>query len=127
MSTTKSQRLVSLEALLPTESGRSLATEKGPITAKNVASFLPTAETIAAATRALQAEGFKVSPSETTITFTGSPELFERVFSVTLELKELEAGAVQVILHKPKGFKMPEKLKGLVEDIVAPEPPEYFG
>jgi site-specific DNA-cytosine methylase len=117
--------LISAEAILRSRSGRSLARPDEPITAENVEEFSPTQETIAEASRRLEELGFAVSPSGVTLTVLGEPTRFERVFGVMLAMgKDEHAGGPTI---QPQGeLAMPDSLEALVEEIVFPEPPEFF-
>lgn len=121
----KTSPIISAEAILKSKSGRSLAHEDVAITAKNVAEFTPAPETIAKATSQFEQLGFTVSHAALTLTLTGKPELFEKVFKVKLNLeKEQQTGGV--IVHPMGELSLPDPLRDVVEEVVFPEPPELF-
>ncbi len=117
--------LISVEVILKSKSGRSLASTDAAITAENVDQFTPAADTIVKATRRFQELGFTVAESGVTLTVLGKPEQFEEVFRVKLTLEKNESIA-GTIVH-PKGeLVVPDSLKDVVEKAVFPEPPEFF-
>jgi hypothetical protein len=116
---------VSAEVILKSKSGRSLARPGVVITAENVEEFMPARETIAEATRHLQGSGFTVIQSDVTLTLLGKPAQFEELFGVKLTLEKHEpTGGITV---KPDGeLVIPDSLKNVVDEVVFPEPPEFF-
>jgi hypothetical protein len=111
--------LISAEAILRSRTGRSLARPDEPITAENVEEFRPTEETVAEAKRRLEKLGFIVPNSGVTLTVLGDPAHFESVLGVKLERDEQT-------VHPQGELMIPDSLKGFVEEIVFPEPPEFF-
>jgi len=111
---------------LKSKSGRALGREAGPVTSENVAEFTPAADTIAEATRRLRELGFTVAQPGVTLTIIGEPNRFEEVFNVKLAIKRDEAGG-GVTVHAAGGIVIPKSLRDVVEDVVFPEPPEFFG
>ncbi|MDL1981740.1 MAG: hypothetical protein LWX02_09785 [Deltaproteobacteria bacterium] len=117
--------MVSAEAILRSKSGRSLARADVAVTAENIEEFTPAAATIAEATRCLQELGFAIEPSGVTLTILGKPALFEEVFRVKLSLKKDEpTGGITV--HPDGELAIPDSLRDVVEEVVFPEPPEFF-
>ena len=116
---------ISAEAILKSKSGRSLAREDVAITSENINEFTPSHETIREATRCLEELGFTVLQSGVTLTLTGKTELFEKVFRVKPTLKkDKPTGGVIV---KPKGdLVVPEAFCDIIEEVVFPEPPNFF-
>ena len=117
--------LISAEAILRSKSGRSLARPDAVITAENVSEFTPTSETIAEATRCLQELGFTVSQSGVTLTLLGKAAQFEEVFRVKLTLKR-DKPTGGIIVNPESELVIPDSLRGVVEKVVFPEPPEFF-
>jgi len=75
----------SANATLRPASGRSRDEPDAHVTVENVREFHAAPEVVAAAVKALAAKGFTVhGQSPLSLSFTGSKELFERVFNVTL-------------------------------------------
>ncbi|MCI0628096.1 MAG: hypothetical protein L0387_41660 [Acidobacteria bacterium] len=117
--------VVSAEAILKSKTGRSLAAPDVPVTADNVAAYLPTEETLVRAKQQLEQLGFTVSGAGPTLTVVGEPERFERLLRVRLGFrKHPQTG--QAMVECQGEVMIPEALQGLVETIVFPEPPEFF-
>ena len=117
--------VISAEAILKTKSGRSLAHADVAITKENVEEFTPASETVTESKRLFQKLGFTVSQAGITLTIIGKPEQFEKVFKVKLNIKKDEPTGG--IIVNPEGeLEIPNILKGLVEKVVFPEPPEFF-
>lgn len=122
-------QVVSAEVILRSETGRSLARSDVAITAVNVEEFTPAVETIAKATSHFRKLGFKVDRGDLTLTLSGSPSLFEKVFKVRLALEEVDATESApggVIVSSNGELVVPESLKDAVEEVVFPERPEFF-
>jgi hypothetical protein len=117
--------IISAEALLRSRTGRSLARPDEPITAENLEAFSPTEQTVAEATRRLEDLGFEVSHSGVTLTVLGEPVRFERVFEIKLTVEGGEREGFSTVRSESRPV-IPDSLKGLVEEIVFPEPPELF-
>ena len=120
-----SDLVISAEAILKSKTGRSLSRSDVAITSANVSEFIAAPETVAGAKQRLEELGFSVSESGVTLTLSGDPERFERVFGVRLSFKK----------HPQTGEKnaycegevvIPDSLRDVVEAIVFPEPPEFF-
>lgn len=97
----------------------------GPdIDARTVGELVPSAETAARAQAELQRLGFSVDASGLTLTITGSPELFQRVFGVAAEISQEPRGP----RVRTRGqVTVPESLSEVVETVVFPgtEPYEF--
>jgi hypothetical protein len=117
--------ILSAEVLLKSRSGRSMASPDVAITAENVEEFTPTPETIAEATKRLQELGFTVSQVGVTLTIEGELARFEKVFGVKLNVERDEAPG-NVIVQPESELVIPESLKGVIEQVVFPKPPEFF-
>jgi subtilase family serine protease len=115
---------VSAEAILKSKTGRSLARPGEPITQQNIEEFLPSQETVQKAAQFLRDLGFRVEPAGVTLTVTGKASRFEDVFKVKLGAQTHPAGGIRV---QPEGeLQLPDVLRDVVEQVVFPEPPEYF-
>lgn len=77
--------IVSAQVILRSESGRAF-TGSTQITSENIHEFTPSARSVEAVSRAFEEAGFAVSsPVGVSFTITGTTELFETFFGVTLE------------------------------------------
>jgi predicted amino acid dehydrogenase len=117
--------VISAEAILKSKSGRSLARACVPITAENVEDFAPAAKTIAEAMRHFRELGFAVTHAGMTLTLVGKPVQFEKVFGVKLALKKHRQTGDMTVMPD-RGLVIPDSLKDFVEEVVFPEPPEFF-
>lgn len=117
--------VVSAEALLKSKSGRSMTEQNVAITTENVEEFAPTPKTIAEATQGFEKLGFTVSPVGMTLTIQGESALFEKVFGVKLNLERNEL-TDNVIARPESELIIPESLREVVEQVVFPEPPQFF-
>lgn len=116
---------VSAEAILKGRAGRSLAHAGTAVTADSIEAFSPGEETLAEAKRLLRELGFTIDHSGVTLTLTGNRKRFEEVFKVRL-LTEKNRHTGGLTVHAEGEPLIPEALKGLVEKVVFPEPPEFF-
>ena len=116
---------ISAEAILRSNSGRSLSSPDEPVTAETVEQFGPTEATVAEARRQLEELGFFVPHSGVTLTVQGDVACFERVFGVKLAVEEdgRTGGLAVRIEGEPV---VPDSLSDVVEAVVFPEPPEFF-
>jgi len=117
--------LISAEAILRSRTGRSLARPDESITAENIEEFSPTEETVAETSHRLEELGFVVSHSGVTLTVLGEPTRFESVFRVKLAMEKDEQTSAPTVRSEGE-LVMPDSLEDLVEEIVFPEPPEFF-
>lgn len=116
---------VSAEAILKSRTGRSLNSPAAAITSENVEDFTPAPETVAEATGRLRELGFSVAPSGVTLTLLGEHALFEEVFQVKLTPRKDEETRATTV-HPEGEPRIPDSLRGIVEKVVFPEPPELF-
>lgn len=119
---TPENEIISAEVILKSISGRSL-TDDVPITSKNIKEFQPSQETINETSQIISKFGFRVMPSNITITIVGSKSLFEEVFDTNLEI---DATTKEVYVKKSdRDLTIPSSLRNLVEKVVFIPPPEY--
>lgn len=119
---TPDNEIISAEVILKSISGRSL-TDDVPITSKNIKEFQPSQETINETSQIISKFGFRVMPSNITITIVGSKSLFEEVFDTNLEI---DATTKEVYVKKSdRDLTIPSSLRNLVEKVVFIPPPEY--
>lgn len=119
---TPENEIISAEVILKSISGRSL-TDDVPITSKNIKEFQPSQETINETSQIISKFGFRVMPSNITITIVGSKSLFEEVFDTKLEI---DATTKEVYVKKSdRDLTIPSSLRNLVEKVVFIPPPEY--
>jgi len=116
---------ISAEAILKSKYGRSIADTNVAITTENVEEFLPANKTIVTSTRIFQDLGFEVFVSDVTLSLTGNPSLFEKIFRVKLTITKDER-TNSVIVCPDGELVIPGELKDFVEKIFFPEPPELF-
>jgi hypothetical protein len=121
----KNSEEISAEVILTSRSGRSLTDADAVVTAETLEEFEPAPETIVKATACFQQLGFTVVHTGVTLTILGRKELFEDVFTVQLTLKKDEKTG-SIIVHCKGDITIPKSLKNIVEDVVFPEPPEFF-
>jgi hypothetical protein len=119
-------RTISAEVILRSKSGRSLTHPGAQVTAENVEEFEPAPETLTEAVHRFEELGFNVVQSGITLTLMGSLEQFETVFGVKLSI-EKNIRTKQPFVHPEGELKIPESLSDVVETVVFPRPPEYFG
>ncbi len=117
--------VISVEAILKSKTGRSLAAPDLPVTAANVTAYMPTQETVAKAKKQLEELGFRVIQAGPTLTLEGEAEQFERLFRVRLKFKK-HPQTGQTIVEREGAVVIPDPLRDVVETIVFPEPPEFF-
>ncbi|MGZ4846259.1 MAG: protease pro-enzyme activation domain-containing protein [Halobacteriota archaeon] len=122
----QSGRTISAEAILKSKSGRSLAHPDAPVTAENVEDFKPTPETLSTAIRRFKELGFEVIQSGITLTLVGGIEQFETTFGVKLSI-ENDTRTGRPFARLEGEPTVPESLADIVETVVFPRPPEYFG
>ena len=121
----KDSEEISAEVIVKSRSGRSLTDVDAVVTAETLEEFAPAPETVAKATTRLQQLGFTVVHTGVTLTILGGKKLFEDVFTVQLTLKKDEKTG-SVLVHPKGDISIPKSLKNVVEDVVFPEPPEFF-
>lgn len=117
--------VISAEALLKSRSGRSMTEGNIAITAENVEEFSPTPQVVAEATKRLQELGFTVSQGGVTLTLQGQSTQFEKVFGSKLNL-ETDESTGNITVQSESDLIIPESLKEVVEQVVFPEPPQFF-
>jgi hypothetical protein len=94
--------------------------------------IIPKANKGRQASIALQKAGFKVLSVSFSITIGGEAELFEKVFRTKLikivkdVLPSIPGGAEEEYYKPEKVPVIPDEFKDLVEEILFPEPPEYY-
>jgi hypothetical protein len=115
---------ISAEVVLKAKSGKRLD-RAGGITSRTVADYAASPETIARAKEILGRHGFSVDAIGPTLTISGPKELFEQVFQTQIRTTtDPHTQAKTVASHEP--VTIPEMLKGVIENIIFPEPPEFF-
>lgn len=125
---------VSAIIFLKAPGGLSLARETKPITSQNIKDYRPEQETVTKAVQGLQELGFTVPEASQenskiiTLTITGQPELFEKVFDVKLKIEKHPPTKShnRVAVQSRKKLKIPETLKEAVDEIHFEEPVELF-
>ncbi len=126
---------VSAIIFLKSPSGLSLASETKPITSQNIKDYRPEQGTVIKAIQGLQKLGFTVpeasqpDPKIITLTITGKPELFEKVFDVRLKVEKQPPstrtpGGVRA--RSREKLRVPDVLKETVAEIHFEEPVEPF-
>jgi hypothetical protein len=115
---------ISAEVILKSKSGRSMASGEENITAANIEEFRPAEETIKQTIIHLQELGFAVSPGGITLTISGEPALFEKVFKVKI-IKEKQHGD-GIIIRTDRQISIPASLSHLVEKVEFTPPPIFF-
>lgn len=84
------------------------------------------------AAKALERLGFKVLSVSEVIFLEGERSLFEEAFGIRLEalskkvLPGISEGSVRNYWRKTGRITLPGEVEGLVQDLVFPEPPEFF-
>jgi subtilase family serine protease len=101
-----------------------MASGEQNITAANIDEFRPAEETIKEAIIRLQELGFSVSPGGITLTISGEPSLFEKVFTVKI-IKEKQDTA-SLIIRTDRQISIPASLSNLVENVEFIPPPIFF-
>ncbi len=125
MSSRQQSELISAEAILHSQSGKSLTNGDSVVTSSNVADFTPAHDTVLASEQLLRSLGFQVLRSGIGLTLVGRADQFEKVFRTKLRIsRDSSTGGMTVRPDRP--LIIPKALKGLVEAIVFPEPPEFF-
>jgi hypothetical protein len=114
---------VTAQVVLRNTAGRSIFDSGGAITSANVASFAVEAERVSRAVAALRALGFEVLPGAPTVSITGAPGLFERVFKTRLS-RRTSGFASSFVADGP--IIVPPELEELVAGVLLPEAPELF-
>lgn len=117
--------VISAEALLKSRSGLSMTEGNIAITAENVEEFSPTPQVVLEATKRLQELGFTVSQGGITLTLQGKSTQFEKVFGSKLNL-ETDESTGNIIVKPENELIIPESLQNVVEQVVFPEPPQFF-
>ena len=117
--------VISAEAILKSRSGRSMTEGNVAITAENVEEFSPTPQVVAEAIKRLQKLGFTVLQGGVTLTLQGKSTQFEKVFGSKLNL-ETDESTGNIIVQPENELIIPESLQNLVEQVVFPEPPQFF-
>ncbi len=121
----KGSSIISAEAILKSRTGKHLDRGDVPITARNVIEFTPSEETVTEASRRLASLGFHVVSTGVTLTLEGEQSVFEEVFRVNLTLEKDEPTG-NLIVRPDREATIPDSLKDFVENVVFPEPPEFF-
>ncbi len=117
--------MISAEVILKAPDGRSLDRAAEPITSANVEQYMPAAETLDRVADALEDMGFDVARSEITLSLSGDESLFEDIFQTKLECQQDDATGM-VAVRAIHALVIPAALRNHVEQIVFPEPPEFF-
>jgi subtilase family serine protease len=101
-----------------------MASGEENITAANVEEFRPAEETIKQTINRLRELGFAVSPGGITLTISGEPALFEKVFNVKI-IKEKQYGD-GIIIRTDRQISIPASLSHHVEKVEFMPPPIFF-
>lgn len=101
-----------------------MASGEENITAANIEEFRPTEETIKRATTHFQELGFAVSPGEITLTISGEPALFEKVFGVKIITDKQHQG--RKIIRADRQISIPASFSHLVEKVEFIPSPIFF-
>ena len=106
--------------------GKSVGASSHPPTAEELEAHRPSAEVIRKMTRILLDMGFSVGDvGATSMTVTGSKELFGLIFNTTLQQKSHEAATAQS--WQPTGpVEIPDSLSEWIDDALFQIPPELF-
>jgi hypothetical protein len=115
---------ISAEVILKSKSGRSMASGEENITAANIEEFRPAEETIKQTIIRFQELGFAVSPGGITLTISGEPALFEKVFKVKINIEKQYSGGI--IIRTDRQISIPACLSHLVEKVEFIPPPIFF-
>jgi hypothetical protein len=94
------------------------------ITAANIDEFRPAEETIKEAIIHLQELGFSVSPGGITLTISGEPALFEKLFKVKIFVEKQYGGGL--IIRTDRQISIPASLSHLIEKVEFIPPPIFF-
>jgi hypothetical protein len=116
---------ITADVVLDTPSGVTILDVKGTITAANVKQYQPSNSTIKNASEILEDQGFRIlSVTKTGLIISGTKELFESVFSITLQMTNK---SFQGEFYKTDSApEIPEILSPYVKAIIFPEPPTFF-
>lgn len=121
--------LLSAQVVLRSASGKRMA-GSAPITAANVADYLPSPETVAAAKRAFSELGFRVGEvAGISFPITADEETFETVFHT--RLRKGERGEVTVAGNRgAASYELPlgtlrERVRRHVEAVTFSPPPDF--
>ena len=115
---------ISAEVILKSKSGRSIASAEQNITAANIEEFRPAEETIKQAIIHLDELGFAVSPGGITLTISGEPALFEKVFKVKIIIEKQDGNRLTIRTNRQ--MSIPASLSHLVEKVEFVPPPIFF-
>lgn len=123
---------VYFEAVVPSETGRSMFAPESYLQGENLQEFAPPAERAVRAASALQALGFNIQHIGTlSISADGPRGLWEQVFATQVERRSQplseahpELGQISYLSHIPDvPFIIPDELTGLVERAYPQRPP----
>jgi subtilase family serine protease len=114
---------VSAEVILRSKSGHSLVSEDAIVTSANVEDFYPSQETINDAASKLADLGFGVSQNALSLTITGRPDLFEKVFNTKLTTTKTNGST---IINFDKEPRIPSSLENMVERVILSPPVTYL-
>lgn len=126
---------VYFEAVLPSESGKSMFASQSFLSPDSLAQFAPPAGNAAQAATALQSLGFRVRHVGTfSISAEGPRELWEQVFGTKVQKQKQPASADHPGLGESTfwshvagaPFTVPDALQGLVERAYPQRPPAFF-
>jgi len=101
-----------------------MASGEENITAANIEGFRPTEETIKQATIHFQELGFAVSPGGITLTISGEPVLFEKVFRVKIIIEKQHQD--RKLIRTDRQISIPAGLSHLVEKVEFTPSPTFF-
>ena len=125
----ENQQTVSAQVVLRSASGRRVGGEAA-ITAETIREFAPSQDTVARATEAFAAMGFKVGPMiGISFSITAPVDAFEKVLRTRLRLAE--RGGVEAVEEDGSGSyelpldSLPEQIADLVETVTFTPPPDF--
>jgi subtilase family serine protease len=101
-----------------------MVSDEENITAANIDEFRPAEETIKQTIMHLRELGFSVSPGAITLTISGEPELFEKVFQAKITIEKQYGGGVKI--RTDRHVTIPPSLSHLVDNVEFIPPPIYF-
>lgn len=115
---------ISAEVILKSKSGRSMASGEENVTSANIEEFRPTDETIKQTTIHFHELGFAVSQGGITLTISGEPSLFEKVFGVKIIIERQNSRGK--IIRSDRQISIPAYLSHLVEKVEFTPSPIFF-
>lgn len=122
-----SQKKVMATVYLKSTSGHSLLQEG--IAGTDPTPFISSPETIQRAISELKKHGFTIEAKGVTLSISGSPELFEKIFDVKISIEEIkrkDLGQIDpqswFIYHSSKPVMQLKELEDLIEGIILTKP-----